>query len=192
MIKLPPIECQIYKTKANPVDLEKGEVNKIEKALEAEKKVTQKHYDLEAVTRLEIIDSNGRSYVNLHANPMKFSYQDDGKTLKIFCGNKEDMSKPEPKIDMKEERVDPVSIWKDVSDLPKVPTDCFVKTKPNTSLGVCFGVFQNTNTDNRMFSTEEGRSISKEQTDKYCTLTDFINSFEQMQKDIKELKKCQK
>jgi len=26
------------------------------------------------------------------------------------------MSKPEPKIDMKEERVEPVSIWKDVSD----------------------------------------------------------------------------
>lgn len=82
-------------------------------ALKNEKKVTQEHYDLEAVTRLEIIDSNGRSYVNLHANPMEFSYQDNGKTLKIFCGNKEDMSKPEPKIDMKEERVEPVSIWKE-------------------------------------------------------------------------------
>ena len=97
----------------NPVDLQKGKVNEVEKALEAEKKVTQKHYDLEAVTRLEIIDSNGRSYVNLHANPMEFSYQDHGKTLKIFCGNKEDMSKPEPKIDMKKERVDPVNIRKE-------------------------------------------------------------------------------
>lgn len=103
--------------------------------------------------------------------------------------HKENETKEGAKIDMKEECVDPVSIWKNVSDLPKVPTDCFVKTKPNTSLGVCFGVFQSTNTDNRMFSTGEGRSISKEQTDKYCTLTDFVNAFDQMQKDIEELKK---
>lgn len=179
-----PINYMSWRTSIDYEELREAAQNLVE-ALEAKKKVTQEHYDLEAVTRLEIIDSNGRSYVNLHANPMKFSYQDDGKTLKIFCNN--DMSKPEPKIDIKEERVEPISIWKDVGNLPKVPTDCLIKTKPDTNLGVCFGVFQNTNTENTMFSTKEGRSISKKQTEKYCTLTDFINSFEQMQKDIQKL-----
>lgn len=36
------------------------------------------------VSRLEVIDNNGRSYVNWGVDKMEFSYQDDGKTLKIF------------------------------------------------------------------------------------------------------------
>lgn len=96
------------------------------------------HYDLSAVTRLEIIDDNGRSYVNLHVKPMEFSYQDDGKTLKIFCGKKQ----VEAEKEIEEEKNDglygfmspaqatlggiknllkdkPKSIWKDVSELPE-------------------------------------------------------------------------
>lgn len=53
------------------------------------------------------------------------------------------MSKPEPEINMKEERVEPVGIWKD---------EAFVR---------------------------------------WCDLTDFCNKFEQMQKDINELKKME-
>jgi hypothetical protein len=146
----------------NPTDLEKGEVNEVERALEelkyhaqiehyfdkeaalediktafrnlvnaleAEKSSSKEHYDLDVVTRLEVIDDNGRSYVNLHAKPMEFSYQDDGKTLKIFCANKPNMSKPEPKIDMKEERVDAEieigSRWQSIDG--KVVTIDFVK-----------------------------------------------------------------
>lgn len=45
----------------------------------------KENYDLSAVTRLEIIDNKGRSYVNLRAKPIEFFYQDNGKTLKIFC-----------------------------------------------------------------------------------------------------------
>lgn len=37
------------------------------------------------VKRVEVIDENGRSYVNWSpANKVEISIQDDGKTLKIF------------------------------------------------------------------------------------------------------------
>ncbi|MFC7293088.1 hypothetical protein [Hirschia litorea] len=34
--------------------------------------------------RLEIIDENGRAYVNIDVKEIDFSVQDDGKTLKFF------------------------------------------------------------------------------------------------------------
>jgi hypothetical protein len=46
--------------------------------------VTVNGHDLSKVTRLEVIDNNGRSYVNWGVDKMEFSYQDDGRTLKIF------------------------------------------------------------------------------------------------------------
>ena len=36
------------------------------------------------VTRVEIIDPSGRAYVNLDVKHLEFSYQDGGKTLKLF------------------------------------------------------------------------------------------------------------
>ena len=38
------------------------------------------------VTRLEVIDNNGRQYVMWDCK-VELSYQDDGKTLKIFVTN---------------------------------------------------------------------------------------------------------
>ena len=38
----------------------------------------------ETVTRLEVIDENGRSYVKYNISDIEFSVQDDGRTLKIF------------------------------------------------------------------------------------------------------------
>jgi len=35
-------------------------------------------------TRLEVIDTNGRTYTNWKVKDMELSYQDDGRTLKIF------------------------------------------------------------------------------------------------------------
>jgi hypothetical protein len=37
-----------------------------------------------AVTRVEVIDDNGRSYSEWDVHSVKASVQDDGKTLKIF------------------------------------------------------------------------------------------------------------
>jgi len=44
--------------------------------------------DLPKVNRVEVIDENGRSYVNWKpTNKTSISMQDDGKTLKVFIGN---------------------------------------------------------------------------------------------------------
>jgi len=39
---------------------------------------------LPSVTRVEVIDKNGRSYTNHKVADLHLSYQDDGRTLKIF------------------------------------------------------------------------------------------------------------
>jgi hypothetical protein len=43
------------------------------------------------VTRVEVIDENGRSYTNYLDNDQKvcYSIQDDGKTLKVFIQGKQ-------------------------------------------------------------------------------------------------------
>jgi hypothetical protein len=45
------------------------------------------------VSRLEIIDDKGRSYVKLGVTGMTFDLQDQGKTLKIFVSNDADQEK---------------------------------------------------------------------------------------------------
>jgi hypothetical protein len=40
--------------------------------------------DVSKVTRLEVIDENGRSYTKYRISDIKFSLQDDDRTLKIF------------------------------------------------------------------------------------------------------------
>lgn len=43
---------------------------------------------LDTVNRVEVIDSNGRSYVNRYpSNKVSVSLQDDNRTLKIFVTN---------------------------------------------------------------------------------------------------------
>lgn len=36
------------------------------------------------VTRVEVIDENGRSYVNWNCKSVELSMQDDNRTLKVF------------------------------------------------------------------------------------------------------------
>jgi hypothetical protein len=43
---------------------------------------------LDNVTRVEVIDNHGRSYVHYNADVVEYSLQDDGKTLKIFIKDK--------------------------------------------------------------------------------------------------------
>ena len=42
--------------------------------------------DTEKITRVEIIDENGRSYVKRDITGLEVHLQDDGSTLKIFIG----------------------------------------------------------------------------------------------------------
>jgi hypothetical protein len=43
-----------------------------------------KKFDKPNITRLEIIDGNGRVYVNMDVKDIEFSLQDENRTLKIF------------------------------------------------------------------------------------------------------------
>ena len=46
--------------------------------------------ETDKVTRVEIIDQSGRSYVNWNENnKVELSFQDDGRTLKVFISNRE-------------------------------------------------------------------------------------------------------
>jgi hypothetical protein len=131
------------------------------------------------------------------------------------------MSKPEPKIDMKEEHVDlpniklpieiqftnktagpvfyegkeiksgerivmtkpsvePVSIWKDVSELQRYLDGAavFYKRDGQTFIGEAhtfngIAIYPDSNSDH----------LENEDIDKVCLVSDLINSFEQMQKD---------
>jgi hypothetical protein len=48
-------------------------------------------YSTDNVTRVEVIDQDGRSYVNWDDNnKVELSFQDDGRTLKVFISNPED------------------------------------------------------------------------------------------------------
>ena len=39
------------------------------------------------ITRVEVIDSNGRSYTQYDVEEVQMSIQDDGRTMKIFLRN---------------------------------------------------------------------------------------------------------
>tara|TARA_R110000868_G_scaffold29030_1_gene107933 strand:+ start:6955 stop:7710 length:756 start_codon:yes stop_codon:yes gene_type:complete len=168
----------------NSVDLEKIEVNKVEWALEELKD--------------RIKNQDGIHTLTMYAKKLVAALEAE-KMPEVGCGkeayNKWVMSKPEPKIDMKEERVEPVSIWKDVSELPEdddlIPY--LIKSKNGSiSIGefryfddIEKGVFYDhiSQYDNNV-EAEEIENVKS-----YTTLTDFINSFEQMQKDIEQLKR---
>jgi len=90
-----------------------------------------------------------------------------------------------------EECVEPVSIWKDVSELPEVDHDCIICTNKGK---MAFTMYQHTDKNftyqvDEIDSTVSNRSFNPHKMLKYTTLTDFINAFEQMKKDIEELKR---
>lgn len=100
------------------------------------------------------------------------------------------VSKPEPKIDMKEEHVEPVSIWRLANKLPKQRGELYLKTRYGIERGYFdFArqkfVYVDVSLDNGLGV----RYGSEDYVEEWCYLTDFINSFNRMQKDILELKK---
>lgn len=88
-------------------------------------------------------------------------------------------SKEEPKIDIKEEHIEPVSIWKngdELEELEKRNEKFLIRTKDGrVTMPFLSNIF---------FNDRQIDKNIKEAT----TLTDFVNSIEQMQKDIEELK----
>jgi ferredoxin len=100
-----------------------------------------------------------------------------GCPIEVFFKYFEEL--PEDNLRETEERVDPVSIWKDgdeLKELDKRNEQFLVRLKDGR---VIMPILSNILTDDNQIN----KNI-KEAT----TLTDFINSFEQIRKDIKELK----
>lgn len=168
----------------NSVDLEKIEVNKVEWALEELKD--------------RIKNQDGIHTLTMYAKKLVAALEAE-KMPEVGCGkeayNKWVMSKPEPKIDMKEERVEPVSIWKDVSELPEKEVrsfDCLVELYTGDIInGKYFAGDFYTMIHHPDMSLNKIREtlIQRRAITKFCELTSFINSFEQMQKDIEQLKR---
>lgn len=48
-----------------------------------------KSLDFSTVTRIEVIDKNGRSYTNWDVKAVETQLQDDGRTLKIFISEQD-------------------------------------------------------------------------------------------------------
>ena len=51
------------------------------------------------VTRVEVIDNTGRAYMEYNAADVQVSFQDDGKTLKVFLKNLNKGERPQGAAD---------------------------------------------------------------------------------------------
>ena len=181
-------QALIKRLQENKVDLEKGEVSEVERAL----KELKSYFSNNSSNHSEILNL-ASNLVNALETERNMSKPEPKVGLRAIFPNAEyvysecsldDIANPEPKTDIKEECVEPVSIWKDVSELPKIlegdTVDSLIRDKNGN---VARTIFYNENGE--IDYSPSGLEFEKE----YCTLTDFINSFEQMQKDIEELKK---
>jgi hypothetical protein len=172
----------------NSVDLEKIEVSEVEKALEELKNQIKystptnsdykfkypkdlrcSHLEYEKIiyaSDLSWVIAKAKNLINALEPEKKPTMQD---TINLLCNiwGKEDMSKPEPKIDMKEERVEPVSIFRHISSLSKEEYE---------TCDVVMGNY----------------ILYKKDSLEFIQMQDLLSIIEQMQKDIEELKKCQK
>ena len=176
------LKKELEKQKANKnlnlVDLEKGKGSEVQRALEELKILLAACNDnlkpLEEVSG-KILNNGAREAI------VKCLELIDCLTVKAqtLVTALEDEKKPEPKIDMKEEYAEPVSIWKDVSELPKNKSNLFIRRKD--------GDFVPSRYDEQAILRFSGNCV--EDIISWCYLTDFVNSFEQMQNDITELKK---
>ena len=165
----------------NLVDLEKGEVSEIDRALEELKKAVLT--PISADLNEDMCDVWRRQYFLLNNHGWNLV-----NALEAERSERAVMSKPEIKIDMKEERVEPVSIWKDVSELPKVCGTVLIKWRNLTGVEMAYFYAGDESfyTDSNCNDEDE---FVKQNIEKCCLLTDFINSFEQMKKDFEELKR---
>lgn len=149
-------------------EIENGGVSEVERALEELKNALTKQDGNETHSYLyAVISTAAQNLVN---------------ALEAERNERAVMSKPEPKIDIKEERVEPVSIWKDVGELPKFHCQVLVKFKNHQQIFIY-------DCDGRNLMDYNGDELALEYVESFATLSSFVIAFEQMQRDIEELKK---
>lgn len=151
-------QALIKRLQENKVDLEKGEVREVERALEELKNQIvsfRLNFDMDYKPMRYLPDA-AQNLINALETEKKpfFKVREEGQFEGLPPSAEAlvryDMSKPKPEIDMKEECVEPVSIWNLTRDLK----------------------------DRCYFSSYQ-----------IWLYEIFINSFEQMQKDIEEIKR---
>jgi len=197
----------------NPVDFKKEEVNEVDRALEELKKALLKPISADLSEDVAkswrdqyfLVCHAGWNFVNaweaekFAMNVVKDALKEGIRNMKDFnakLDEKYPMSKLEPKIDMKEERVEPVSIWKDVSELPRSLNGAavFYKRDRQTFIGKALTFNGSANNFYIMIRPDSNSDhfqniLGNKDIDKVCLVSDLINSFEQVQKDIEELKR---
>ena len=180
----------------NPVDLQKGEVNEVERALDELKEAISKSLgkitcvnDANKLTsKLMDVRKSAQNLVNALKAEKKpfFKIREEGH----FEGSpptKQTDAKIEEFIkDYKRNNRENTSIWKDVSELPRHLDGAavFYKRDGQTFIGEAhsFGVIA-------IYPDSNSEHLNNEDIVKVCLVGDFINSLEQMQKDFQELKR---
>ena len=84
----------------------------------------------------------------------------------------------------KEECVEPVSIWKDINELPNDDVNYFIYAEFFSGMAI-IGHAKN----NKIFRLHSDHIYPNGIIKRWSYLTDFINEHEQMKKDIEELKR---
>jgi hypothetical protein len=117
---------------------------------------------------------------------------DGGKEVKAEKKVEEESCNLQPiKEFYKEPEEMPKSLWKDVSELPDHSLDVVLQTDEGEMVFARFHfydqLFKHTS-----FAGDIPTSYSNTYIKRYCALTDFINAFEQLQRDVEELKKGRK
>ena len=168
-------------------EIKKGKVNEVERALEAKK-------DIKTKQRIDELKEVIGSYRIAGFIVSK-------KWIEELEELQRNMSKPESKIDIQKpcvdslnisekERVEPVSIWKDVSEINQETKYVLLKYRNGeTALAISEARNSKYDRENLFRDLESGIFCKTTNLIQYAELTDFINAFEQMQKDIEELKK---
>ena len=174
--------------------VKKEEVSEVERALEELKEVLGASYklDIRAQSLVNALEAEKRPSIK-YVQHLESQLAEMTEAFERLTKEK-DMSKPEPKIDMKEECIEPVSIWKDLflGELDVNNDELYLMQYDG---GVRLGVVLHHDALDEYAISIIGKGIYPEieqkaiYADKCCSLTDFVKSFEQMQKDIEELKK---
>jgi hypothetical protein len=179
-----------------------SEVSEVERALEEVKDqlkwndyyLCPKRLDREEIEqirfkRLNDLNKKAQNLVNALEAEKKpfFKVREEGQfegsppTKETFARHEETIKRM--KEGLKEECVEPVSIWKDVSELPYYGCRILVKHKHHIQIipyYYCNGIFT---PDNKDFSLEIDNSVIK----KFCLLTDFVNQAEDMEARLRKL-----
>jgi ssDNA-binding Zn-finger/Zn-ribbon topoisomerase 1 len=120
-----------------------------------------------------------------------YSLYEEGNNEEVYPEFWLEGSKEEPKIDMKKECVEPVSIWKDVSELPEGMQGQILVAMKDGTKGLTY--YTSSTGDFSIFlkhkygNTFDDISVVKQNIERWAYLTDFVNQVEDMEARLRKL-----